>query len=104
MLHYLSRIQPYNEANIELHGKSMDHPERVFSSLDTSYKNALNDFTDVRELIPEFFFMPEMFVNTNKANFGTKQDGMVVSNVILPPWADLNAFKFVQVLREGIES
>ena len=28
----------------------------------------------------------------------------MVSNVDLPPWADKNAFKFVQVMREGIES
>ena len=104
VLHYLSRVAPYVEANVELHGRSMDHPDRVFSSLQFSFHNALNDFTDIRELSPEFYFLPDMFLNYNYCNFGRKQDGSIVSNVELPPWADKNAFKFVQVMREGIES
>jgi len=54
--------------------------------------------------LPEFFFLPEMFENHNKCNFGIKQDGSKVCNVILPTWADQNPYKFVQVMREGIES
>jgi len=76
----------------------------VFFSLDQSFVNALTDFSDVRELTPEFYFLPEMFVNHNRCNFGKKQDGTKVNNVVLPAWADQNAFKFVQVMREGIES
>jgi len=34
VLHYLARVAPYVEANVELHGRTLDHPERVFSSLD----------------------------------------------------------------------
>lgn len=64
----------------------MDHPDRVFASLDYSFNNALNDFSDVRELIPEFYFLPEIFQNLNNANFGVKQDGSKVNNVKLPPW------------------
>jgi hypothetical protein len=82
----------------------MDHPDRVFTSVDYSFSNALNDFSDVRELIPEFYFLPEMFLNSNNANFGVKQDGNRVSNVKLPPWANKDPFKFVQTMREAIES
>ena len=88
MLHYLARIAPYVEANVELHGRTLDHPERVFASLDQSFQNALTDFADVRELTPEFYFLPEMFVNHNKCNFGKKQDGNKVNDVILPALAD----------------
>jgi hypothetical protein len=35
----------------------------------------------VRELIPEFFYCPEMFINQNKVNFGVKQDGVTVDDV-----------------------
>lgn len=63
---------PYFEANVELHGKTLDHPDRVFNSIDYSFSNALNDFSDVRELIPEFYFLPEIFLNSNHANFGVK--------------------------------
>ena len=82
----------------------MDHPERVFYSIEQSFTNALTDFADVRELTPEFYFLPEMFVNHNRCRFGHKQDGTKVDHVQLPAWADQNAFKFVQVMREGIES
>ena len=95
VLHYLSRMHPYLEANVELHGRTMDHPDRVFASLDYSFTNALNDFSDVRELIPEFYFLPEIFLNKNNANFGIKQDGSKVNNVKMPPWTKQDPFKFV---------
>jgi hypothetical protein len=40
----------------------------------------------VRELIPEFFSVPEMFLNSNCINFGKRQDDEVVDGVKLPPW------------------
>lgn len=40
-----------------------------------------------QELIPEFFYLPEMFVNSNNYNLGVMEDGTVVSDVELPPWA-----------------
>jgi len=104
VLHYLSRVHPYLEANVELHGNSLDHPDRVFRSLQASFTNANTDFSDVRELIPEFFYLPEMYLNKNHCNFGTKQDGVTVSDVELPKWASNNPYKFVSVLREAFES
>lgn len=95
VLHYLARMQPYLEANVELHGKTMDHPDRVFNSIEYSLTNALNDFSDVRELIPEFYFLPEMFLNYGQAKFGVKQNGKRVHHVELPPWCKQDPFKFV---------
>ena len=42
---------------------------------------------DVKELIPEFFYLPEFLTNHNKFEFGTKQNGDVIGDVCLPPWA-----------------
>ncbi|KAG8134544.1 putative Lipopolysaccharide-responsive and beige-like anchor protein, partial [Naja naja] len=39
------------------------------------------------ELVPEFYYLPEMFVNFNNYNLGVMDDGTVVSDVELPPWA-----------------
>lgn len=72
ILHYLTRVSPYIDAVVELHGKSLDKPDRSFHSVQDSLYSALNDHADVRELIPEFFFMPEMFLNLNKVNLGVK--------------------------------
>ena len=67
-------------------------------------QNALNDHFDVRETIPDFFFLPELFQNSNLINFGRKQDKTVVNHVALPRWAEGNPYKFVAVLREAFES
>ena len=42
---------------------------------------------DLKELIPEFYFLPDFFLNVNTVNFGTLQSGEPVNNVDLPPWA-----------------
>ena len=44
-------------------------------------------FICLQELIPEFYYLPEIFVNSNNYNLGVMDDGTVVSDVELPPWA-----------------
>lgn len=41
----------------------------------------------MQELIPEFFYLPEMFVNSNGYGLGTRDDRMAVCDVELPAWA-----------------
>ena len=72
VLHYLSRVSPYIDALVELHGKGLDTPDRGFHSVQDSLNSALADTSDVRELIPEFYYCPELFLNLNKIKFGTK--------------------------------
>lgn len=60
--------------------------------------------TDVRELIPEFFYLPDFLVNKNKFLFGTKQTGELINDVFLPPWAHGDSRLFVQINREALES
>jgi hypothetical protein len=42
---------------------------------------------DVRELIPEFFYLPDFLENRNHFDIGTKQSGESLGDVLLPPWA-----------------
>ena len=66
---------------------SFDIPDRTFHSLETSYRlSSADSTTDVKELIPEFFYLPEMFLNLQGLDFGKKQSGDLVDNVVLPPW------------------
>lgn len=44
-------------------------------------------FNFCQELIPEFYYLPEMFVNSNGYNLGVREDEVVVNDVDLPPWA-----------------
>ncbi|CAG8565922.1 9988_t:CDS:2, partial [Scutellospora calospora] len=60
--------------------------------------------SDVRELIPEFFYLPEFLENANKFNFGVKQGtGEVIDSVILPPWAHGDPKIFIQKHRQALE-
>ena len=52
----------------------------------------------LQELIPEFYYLPEMFVNANNYNLGVMEDGTVVSDVELPPWAK-SPEEFVRINR-----
>jgi Beige/BEACH domain len=47
--------------------------------------------SDVKELIPEFFVLPEFLVNKNRFDFGKKQNGERVDDVVLPGWAKNNS-------------
>lgn len=46
-------------------GTRFDDAARQFISLERSYNNILQTSSDVKEVIPEFFYLPEMFVNVN---------------------------------------
>lgn len=104
VLHYMVRLQPILEAHIVLQSGSLDHPDRIFNSIEQSFKHSLLDQGDMRELIPEFYCMPEMFQNNNCINFGKREDGSRPSDVILPDWSKQSSRLFVQVLREAFES
>ena len=47
---------------------------------------------DVKELIPELFYLSEMFKNENEYELGTmSENGHKVDDVVLPSWAKVNA-------------
>ena len=60
---------------------------------------------DVKELIPEFFYLPEFLRNENAFDLGTQSDKKdKVDDVTLPPWAENSAEKFVRINRKALES
>jgi len=58
---------------------------------------------DVKELTPEFFFMPEFLENLNGFDLGKRQTGDVLGTVVLPPWASTPE-DFIRINREALES
>lgn len=52
----------------------------------------------LQELIPEFFYLPEILVNSNRYDLGKQDDGAVVDHVELPLWAS-SPEEFVRVNR-----
>ncbi|XP_051881525.1 neurobeachin a [Pristis pectinata] len=102
-LAWLVRIEPFTTFFLNANEGKFDYPERTFSSVAKSWRNCQRDTSDVKELIPEFYYLPEMFVNSNNYNLGIREDGTVVSDVELPPWAK-KPEDFVRINRMALES
>ncbi|XP_034937724.1 neurobeachin isoform X3 [Chelonus insularis] len=103
VLHWLIRVEPMTTMFLPLQGGKFDHPNRLFSSIALSWKNCQRDTSDVKELIPEFFFLPEMLVNSNHYRLGRQEDGSAVGDVELPPWAS-SPEEFIRINRMALES
>ncbi|XP_066518418.1 LOW QUALITY PROTEIN: lipopolysaccharide-responsive and beige-like anchor protein [Hoplias malabaricus] len=100
---WLLRIEPFTTLFLNFQGGKFDHADRTFSSVSRAWRNCQRDTSDVKELIPEFFFLPEMFVNSNDYSLGVMDDGTVVSDVELPAWAK-SPEEFVRINRLALES
>ena len=55
---------------------------------------------DVKELIPEFFYLPDFLTNDNRFVLGAKQNGEILNDIMLPPWAKGNPREFIRMHRE----
>ncbi|XP_047019225.1 lysosomal-trafficking regulator isoform X5 [Helicoverpa zea] len=104
VLHYLVRVPPFTELFLNYQDNNFDMPDRTFHSLATTWRLITNDSpTDVKELIPELFYLPELFHNNEGLNLGTRQCGAAVDDVELPPWAG-DARLFTLIHRQALEA
>ena len=88
---------------MEYQDDNFDIPDRLFHSMEVRtgahvhrqmtllqvlwrLASSLDSTTDFKELIPEFFCLPEMFENRQCLDLGVRQSGARVDNVQLPPW------------------
>lgn len=103
---FLIRLQPFVQSYLLLQGGTFDHPDRLFYSVGKAWSSASSEnMTDVRELIPEFYYLPEFLLNSNKFDFGERQgDGGRIDTVILPPWSKGDPKIFIAKHREALES
>ncbi|KAG7971974.1 hypothetical protein I3843_07G161500 [Carya illinoinensis] len=104
VLYYLLRLEPFTSLHRNLQGGKLDHADRLFQSIEGTYRNCLSNTSDVKELIPEFFYMPEFLINSNSYHLGVKQDGEPICDVCLPPWAKGLPEEFINRNREALES
>ncbi|GMI76100.1 SPIRRIG, Beach-Domain Homolog A1 [Hibiscus trionum] len=106
VLFYLLRLPPFSAENQKLQGGQFDHADRLFSSIRDTWLSAAGkgNTSDVKELIPEFFYMPEFLENSFSLDLGEKQSGEKVGDVHLPLWAKGSAREFIRMHREALES
>ncbi|XP_073823647.1 LOW QUALITY PROTEIN: WD repeat and FYVE domain-containing protein 3-like [Musca autumnalis] len=101
---YLVRLEPFTQHFLRLQGGHFDLADRMFHSLKEAWLSASKfNMADVKELIPEFFYLPEFITNSNNFDLGTKQNGETLNDVILPPWAKQDPREFIRLHRNALE-
>ena len=65
VLWYLIRLEPFTSLHIFLQDGKFDRPDRQFWSMKNTYNGCTTNDGDVKELVPEFFTVPQMFQNGN---------------------------------------
>lgn len=84
---------------------NFDVPDRTFHKLATTYDLITHgSSTDVKELIPEFFFLPDFLINHEGLNLGKRQNGQQVDDVQLPDWCDNSPRLFILIHRQALEA
>ena len=71
--HFLTRVFPFSLISLEIHGNKFDDPDRIFMSFERTFETASTLKEDIRELIPEFYTLPEMFLNNPLFNLPGKK-------------------------------
>ena len=73
VLFYMLRMEPFSTHAIHLQDGKFDHSDRLFHSIPQAWQGCQESSADVKELIPEFFYMAEIFRNANGFDLGAKQ-------------------------------
>ena len=97
--YYLLRQCPYSEIALEIQGGHFDGADRLFNS--TTQMSSMDE--RFQELIPELYYLPELFVNTNEYVFGYTQKRKKVSDVELPQWSQNDPRLFVLIHKKIFE-
>ncbi|XP_071829084.1 WD repeat and FYVE domain-containing protein 3-like isoform X3 [Apostichopus japonicus] len=101
---YLIRMEPFTHHFLRLQGGSFDLADRMFHSIKDAWLSASKqNMSDVKELIPEFFYLPEILLNQNNFDLGVKQSGVTLGDCVLPPWAKGDPKEFIRMHREALE-
>ncbi|XP_023288682.1 lysosomal-trafficking regulator isoform X2 [Orussus abietinus] len=105
VLHFLVRLPPFTSMFLCYQDDNFDIPDRTFHALATTWRlTSCDSTTDVKELIPEFFYLPEFLLNSEGFNFGVRQNGNTVGDVELPAWCGGDARLFILAHRAALEA
>ena len=94
---YLMRTNPFTKGMLKFQSNNFDVPERQFFD----FKQTLflcQRHKNNRELIPELFSMPEVYLNLNFNDFGKQKEGLLINDVNCKPYAE-NPVEFCYFIR-----
>jgi hypothetical protein len=97
IIFFLMRTNPFTNNMIKFQSNAFDLPERQYFDIQQTLY-LCQKMGNNREIIPEFFCLPEMFINLNDNDFG-KQSNLRVHNIKFEPYAK-NPIQFSYMLKE----
>lgn len=103
VLWFLMRLEPYTSLHVQLQDGRIDRADRLLNSIEAAWRGCTSNPSDVKELIPEMFYCPELLVNMNAVDMGRTQSGQPIGDIVLPPWAK-NPHDFMRQHRDALES
>lgn len=98
--YFLIRIKPFAYCSAEIQGGYFDMADRLFFNIN----NIWNVSDKYQELIPELFYLPELFTNFSDFEFGKCQSQFVINDIALPLWAKQDPRLFTRMNKKALES
>lgn len=105
ILYFLIRLEPFASLCLKLQSGKFDCPDRLFSSIIDSWQSCFTNSADLKELTPEFYSLPDFFININNFDFGKSQKSIndgIIDSVKIPEWAS-SPEEFIFRMREALE-
>jgi len=63
------RVEPFSTFFLSLQSGKFDHSDRLFHNIADTWERCQKDTHDVKELIPELYYLPEMLQNNKLVQF-----------------------------------
>ncbi len=95
---YLMRANPFTNNMIRFQSKNFDVPDRQYNDMKQTIF-LCQKMNNNREMIPELFSIPEIYINLNDNDFGKQKDGTRVHNISFSPYCD-NPIQFSYLLKD----
>ncbi|XP_020504158.2 neurobeachin-like protein 2 isoform X1 [Labrus bergylta] len=103
VMHYMIRMEPFTTLHVQLQSGRFDCADRQFHSVAAAWQARMESPADVKELVPEFFYLPEFLQNMNGFDLGHLQMSQEsVADVLLPAWATSRE-DFIKKHRKALE-
>ena len=105
---FLIRIFPYSLLAIEYQGEGFDLSDRLFFSVQRTLENTLGQKSDLRELIPEIYYFPDLYANKNELKFQSTSEGYNIDNVAIKHKKDeaeniYEKYAFIEKIKNHLE-
>ena len=82
VFNYLLRVLPYSFLAIEFQG-DFDDSNILFNSIEKLLISSISNLSDLREMIPELYYMIELFYNKNNILFKFPENGKPIDYIII---------------------